>query len=56
MREQRADAVRSVDDQINVGAGHVPDVGRQHLVDVRLPQARDPTASVLGGEPRMSDG
>src|SRR5205823_8182774 len=47
---------RGVDDQIDVRARHVPDVGRQHLIDVGLPEPCDPAAGVLGGEPRMPDG
>src|SRR6476659_9128100 len=34
----------------------MPDVGRQHVIDVRLEQPRDAVARVFGSEPGVRDG
>jgi len=55
-RAERPDAVRCVDDEVPLRSAHVPDVGLEERIDVRLDQARHAVAGVLRTEPRMNDG
>jgi hypothetical protein len=55
-RAERPDPVRRIDDQLAFRSAHVPDVGLEERIDVRLDQSRHAVAGVLGAEPRMDDG